>query len=269
MAISLLIRRAVLPALMILQHSFGDIEIVAHRGASFDAPENSLSAMKLAWEQEADAIELDLYLSKDGHLVVFHDGDTKRYEPAARKITSLTWKEIQQLEIGTIKGPQFKNERVPTLESILKTIPEKKRAYLEIKGGVEVLPELEKVLKAEARPASQIVIIAFNANTLAESKKLMPSYEHYLLFGYDKNKTTGELPTLESILAKAKEVNADGMDLNYAWPIDKAFVSKVKAAGLKLATWTVDDFDVALKLKEAGVDGITTNRPAWLRDKLK
>src|SRR5687767_15734678 len=99
------------------------VEIIAHRGASGEAPENTLSAMKLAWAQGADAIELDLWLSKDGKLVVFHDADTKRFEKQPRKIPELTWDEVQTLDVGSWKGAQFKGERIPTLESILATIP--------------------------------------------------------------------------------------------------------------------------------------------------
>ena len=67
----------------------------------------------------------------------------------------------------------------------------------------------------------------------------------------------------------AKAADFDGLDLQYNWPITKSFVSEVKAAGLKLVVWTVDDPAVAKRLTEAGVDGITTNRPQWLREQLK
>src|SRR5215207_9924600 len=76
------------------------VEIIAHRGASADAPENSLTAMKLAWEQGADAVELDLWLSKDGQLIVFHDADTKRIGKTNRKIPDLTLEEAQALDVG-------------------------------------------------------------------------------------------------------------------------------------------------------------------------
>src|SRR5687767_14672552 len=112
----------------------GAVEIIAHRGASWDAPENTLSSMKLAWEQEADAIELDLWLSKDGKLIVSHDADTERFEKQPRKLPELTWAELQQLDVGSWKSDRFKGERIPTLESILATIPADRRAVLEIKS---------------------------------------------------------------------------------------------------------------------------------------
>ncbi len=79
--------------------------------------------MQLAWEQGADAAELDLWLSRDGKLVVFHDADTKRFAEPVRKIKEMTLEEIQQLDVGAFKGAKFKGVRVPTLESILATVP--------------------------------------------------------------------------------------------------------------------------------------------------
>jgi glycerophosphoryl diester phosphodiesterase len=245
------------------------VEIVAHRGASADAPENSLSSMKLAWQQNADAIETDLWLSKDGKLIVFHDADTKRIGKVNRKISDYTLAEAQQVDIGTWKGPQFAGERIPTLESFLATIPEGKRIFLEIKCGPEIIPEFVRVLKASGRPASQLAVISFNYDSIRESKKALPELEHYLLADYKKDEKTGELPQLATLITQAKEAKLDGLDLQFKWPIDEAFVSEVKAAGLKLAAWTVDDPAVAKKLATAGVASITTNKPGWLREQLK
>ncbi len=245
------------------------VEIIAHRGASFDAPENTLSAMKLAWEQKADAIELDLWLSKDGELIVFHDADTKRFEPAARKISSLTWRETQVLDVGNWKGAQFKNERIPTLESILATMPPGKRAVLEIKCGPEIVPELQRVLRATGCAPKQLAIISFNFDALNESKKTFPDVPHFFLHDYKKDATTDRFPELQPLLSRAQAAKFDGLNLQFRWPINRDFVSEVKRAGLQLFVWTVDDAAVAKRLAEAGVDGITTNRPEWMREQLQ
>jgi glycerophosphoryl diester phosphodiesterase len=244
------------------------VEIIAHRGASADAPENTLSAMKLAWEQAADAIELDLWLSKDNKLVVFHDADTKRFEERARTISSLTLAEARQLDVGAWKGPQFKGETVPSLESILATIPPGRRAVLELKCGPEILPELRRVLEGVRRAPDELAIISFNLATLKASKVLFPEIDHYLLHGYEKDKATGCYPELEPLIRTCREAGFEGLNLHFDWPIDRSFVSSVHAAGLKLLVWTVDDAAVARRLAEAGVDAITTNRPQWLRRQL-
>lgn len=244
------------------------VEIIAHRGASFDAPENSLSSMKLAWEQDADSIETDLWLSKDGKLVVFHDATTKRYNGEDQKVSELTWDELQKVDIGSWKAPRFKGERIPTLESILATIPKGKRAVLEIKCGPEIIPEFARVLRASGRPAKDLAVISFNYDSLKASKKEFPDVPHYFLMGYKKDKT-GKGPELAPLIARCKTAGFEGLDLQYQWPIDKAFVSAVKAAGLQLVVWTVDDVETAKRLVEAGVDGITTNKPKLLKESLK
>lgn len=245
------------------------VEIIAHRGASHDAPENSLSAMKLAWEQKADAIELDLWLSSDGKIAVFHDATTKRYDGQNRKVSELPIAELRQLDVGKVKGGTYAGEKMPSLEDILATIPEKRRAVIEIKCGPEILPEFVRVLKASKLPASQLSVISFNYETIKQSRVLLPELEHYYLAGYKKDAATGKMPELEPLIEQAKQANLTGLDLQFTWPYSPEFVSKIRSAGLKLIAWTVDDAEVAKKLAELGVDGITTNRPAWLREQLK
>ena len=79
----------------------------------------------------------------------------------------------------------------------------------------------------------------------------------------------GKMPELEPLIEQAKQANLTGLDLQFTWPFSAEFVSKIRGAGLKLIAWTVDDAEVASRLVELGVDGITTNRPAWLREQLK
>ena len=243
-------------------------EIIAHRGASYDAPENSLSSMKLAWEQGADSVELDIWLTRDGKLAVFHDATTKRYDGQNRKIPDLTLEELKQLDIGKIK-PSYAGEKMPSLEDILATIPAKKRAVIEIKCGPEILPEFVRVIKASKRPASELSVISFNYDAIKQSRELLPELEHYYLAGYKKDPATGKFPEIEPIIKQAKDAKLTGLDLQFTWPYSPEFVSAIKAEGLKLIAWTVDDPEVAKKLVELGVDGITTNRPGWLREQLK
>ena len=260
---------ALLLSFAISDGSLRAVEIIAHRGASFDAPENTLASMKLGWEQNADGVELDLWLSKDGKLIVFHDKDTKRFETTARAITNLTLAEARQLDVGAWKGAQFKGEPIPTLESILATIPKGKRIVLEIKDGPHIIPEFTRVLRASGVPEKQLVVISFNFATLAASKKDWPKVDHYFLYDYKKDTKTDTFPELKPILTRAKNAGFEGLNLSYKWPITKAFVSEVKAAGLKMYVWTVNDAAVARGLMEAGVDGITTDKPQWLREQLK
>ncbi len=245
------------------------VEIIAHRGASADAPENTLTSMKLAWAQGADAIEVDLWLSRDGKIIVFHDATTKRFDGTGRKISDLTLEESRQMDVGAWKGERYKGERVPLLEEVLATIPAGKRAVLEIKSGSELVPELARVLRAVARPSAETCVISFSHAALAASKKELPALEHYFLSRWKVDDKTGKAPELAGLIAQAKEAKFDGLNLESAWPIDAAFAGQVKTAGLKLLVWTVNDASTARRLAAAGVHSITTDRPGTLREDLQ
>ena len=249
--------------------SFATPEIIAHRGASFDAPENTVASFKLGWEQGTDADELDIHQTKDGRIIVNHDATTKRNIGVDKPILAQTLEELRALDAGAWKGEKWRGEKLPTLEEAIATIPDGKRLFIEIKCKSEVLPELERVLKASGKQPEQLVIIAFDFPTAQAAKKLLPKLRVYWLASYKADKTTGALPNIDDLIAKTKAAGLDGLDLDYKFPIDAAFVAKMKAASLQLYVWTVDDAQAAKHLAQAGVDGITTNRPAWLREQLK
>ena len=244
------------------------VEIIGHRGAAHDAPENTMASFKMAWAQNADAIETDMWLSKDGRIVIMHDANTKRVGGTTNRIATLTWDELQRFDIGGWKGAQFKGERIPALEAIIASIPAGKRAVLEIKCGPEIVPELERVIRASKCSFTQLAIISFNFDALKASKEKLPQIEHYFLMDYKTNSPAGA-PRLGPLIEKARAAKFDGLDLQFRWPIDKAFTKQVHDAGMKLVVWTVDDARVAHRMVEAGVDGITTDRPGWLREQLK
>lgn len=244
------------------------VEIVAHRGASHDAPENTLASFRLGWEQRADANELDVYLTRDGQIVVLHDSDLKRTTTASGPVVEHTLAEVRNLDAGAWKGPAWKGERVPTLAEVLAMVPSGKRLFIEIKCGPEILPELERVLKASAVPAKQLVLISFKFPVVEQAKRLFPEIEVCWLASHQADKFTRRIPRVSELLARAKAAGLDGLDLDYKFPLDADVVQGVKQAGLKLYVWTVDDATVARELAAAGVDGITTNRPAWLREQL-
>ncbi len=247
-------------------------EIIAHRGASHDAPENTVAAFKLGYEQKADADELDIYLSRDGEVVVMHDKTTKRTAGADRNVADQTLAELQALDAGKWKDARFTGERIPTLKEALATVPAGKRMFIEIKCGAEVLAPLQKLLKESPLDRKQLVIICFQEEVLRKARPLFPDLQLYWLVGWPKDKA-GQPPVtkpqLDTLIATAKGAGFDGLNLDAGFPIDKAFVEKVTAAGLKLYTWTVDSAETARALAAAGVAGITTNRPAWLREQLE
>lgn len=262
-------RVALLLLLLGLAAKTSAVDIIGHRGASHDAPENTLAAFKLGWQQRADGVELDIWLTKDGKIVVSHDADTKRTTGVAKKISDSTLAELRELETGTWKHPKWKGEKLPTLAEALALIPDGRRLVIEVKCGVEVLPELERDLKASGKPASQLVIISFKYDVCAGAKKLFPKIPVLFLASFKQDKATGAwTPTAAELIRQAKAAGLDGLNLSHKGPLDAAFIRQTHAAGLKFYVWTVNDADLAKRLLADGADGITTDRPGWLREQL-
>lgn len=241
--------------------------LIAHRGASYDAPENTVSATRLGFAQNAEATECDIYLTKDGKIIVMHDATTARTTAVSNKISQTNFEELRKLSVGQWgqwKGKGFA-DKVPTLDELLAVVPDGRKIFIEIKCGPEILPELERVLQRAGKKPEQTPIITFGYETAREAKRRLPQLEISWLVSPEKNKP---VPPVEDLIAKARSAGLDGLDLNYGFPIDKEFTRKVHGAGLKLYTWTVDDPEVARKHVAAGVNGITTNRPQWLRQQI-
>ncbi|MEX2300950.1 MAG: glycerophosphodiester phosphodiesterase [Bryobacterales bacterium] len=244
------------------------VEIVAHRGASHDAPENTLPAAKLGWERNADAVEVDIYLTRDGKIAVIHDDNTKRTAGVDKRIDEQTLAELKSLDAGSWKGQQWAGTRIPALDEVLAAIPSGKRLFIEIKCGPEVLPELEAALDRSGKHA-QVVIISFGYPVVEQAKKRFRTIPVYWLYGFSEREKKGYGdPSLGDLIAKAKAAGLDGLDVNFRGPFGKEFVEQLSAEGMKLYVYTVNESADASRLAEIGVAGITTDRPAYLRETL-
>jgi glycerophosphoryl diester phosphodiesterase len=237
------------------------VEIIAHRGASYLAPENTMASVMLAWEKGVDA-EVDVHLSKDNQILVIHDSTTKRTGQADLAVKKTDYQDLRTLDVGTFKSEIFAGEPIPLLSDIIETIPPGRKLYVEIKCGKEILPILDKMI-AESNKISQIVIIGFDLETVTLSKKLI-DVPTYWLKGTEKDKETEQwIPHSPQLIQEVKNNGLDGLDVHYAG-VTKEFTDAVKASGQKLYVWTVDDPKEAIRLVNLGVAGITTNRPEWL-----
>ena len=242
------------------------VEIIAHRGASFLAPENTMASVTLGWEKNAD-VEVDVHLSSDDRIVVIHDASTKHITGTDLKVKETTSEELRTLDYGSFKGEKFAGEQLPFLADVLKTIPPERKFYVEIKCGKEILPFLSRLI-IESGKMSQIVIIGFDIEVVTSSKQFI-DVPTYWLKGTKKVKETDEwIPHDPDLVQMVKDIGLDGLDVHYAG-VTKEFVDVVEAAGQKLYVWTVDDPDEAKRLVDLGVSGITTNRPEWLREQIK
>ncbi|HJN08933.1 MAG TPA: glycerophosphodiester phosphodiesterase family protein [Pirellulaceae bacterium] len=244
--------------------------IIAHRGASYDAPENTLAAFRLAWRQGADGVEGDFYLTKDGQIVCIHDADTKRTAGVNRQVAKSTLAELRELDVGRWKDEEFAGERMPTLQQVLATVPNGRRIFIEIKCGPEIVPVLRDVLSRAELDSRQIAVISFQQDVIAATKQQLPDIKAYWLTGYKQDKITHKWqPTMDQILKTLQQTGADGLDTNaHASVVDADFVKRLRRAGMDFHCWTVDDPVVATRLQSLGVTSITTNRPKFLRQEL-
>ncbi len=246
--------------------------IVAHRGASYDAPENTLAAFRLAWERNADAIEGDFYLTRDQQIVCIHDRTTKRVSPDQPELTvaKSTLAELQQLDVGSWKNARFADERIPTLEEVLATVPDGKQIFVEIKCGPEILPVLGQQLAASNLKPEQITLICFSETVVTEARKTMPQYRANWLTSYrQKTETSPWAPSIDRVLKTLVRTRASGLGSHGNLKvIDAGFVAKVRRAGFGFHVWTVNDPEAARTFRSLGAESITTDRPAFIHEAL-
>ena len=142
---------------------------IAHRGASFLAPENTLASAKLAWELGADAVEIDIHLTKDNRIMVIHDSDTKRTCSGKKNLSIKDSPSVllRDLDAGIWKDEKFKGEKIPYLSEIVETVPDNKFLVVEIKCGNEVIPLLERFME-NCEKKMQIIFICFDWKTIVQ-----------------------------------------------------------------------------------------------------
>ena len=243
--------------------------IIAHRGESFNAPENTLASIDLAWKNKARAVEIDIHLTNDNEIVVIHDYDTLRISGKKKIIKSTTLQELRLLDFGSFKNEKWKNERIPTLRKVLNTVPADGKIVIEIKSDDRIVERLKPELAQSQLKNSQIELIAFNVNTLAKAKKMMPEYKMLWLLNLDYIWPSWLLRiNIKRIINKVKKLNLDGVDVWAGKILDKNFIQKFHEAGLLVYTWTVDEPERAKTLLENGIDGLTTNRAGWITEQL-
>lgn len=247
--------------------------IVAHRGASAEAPENTLAAFNLGWRQDADAIEGDFYLSQDHQIVSLHDASTTRTSGVDWDVRKKTLAELRTLDVGRWKHLDFTDERIPTVAEVVQTIPPEKKLFLEIKDSPRLVPHLKQLATTDPKLMSlgkeQLVIIAFDAEVIAASKRELPDRSAFWLTSFKRDDQTGEIrPSIDEILSTLGRIGADGLDCQAAAHIDENFVAQIRAGGYQFHVWTVDDPAVAKRFADLGVDSITTNVPRLIRQQL-
>jgi glycerophosphoryl diester phosphodiesterase len=242
------------------------MNIIAHRGASHDAPENTLAAFRLGWSREADGIEGDFQLTGDSRIVCMHDETALRTCGKNWNIADTSYEKLCTLDAGAWKSKAYAGEKIPLIEDIIKTIPAGKLFYIEIKCGREILVPLKTILDASDLSPEQVVIISFNNEAVKEAKQMLPESKAYWITNFNQLLPRGKHePSIETILETLEECNADGLDCQSSKHIDEHFVNCLRDAGKEFHVWTVNTIRHAKHFIKLGADSITTNRPGRLK----
>lgn len=244
--------------------------IVAHRGASLDAPENTLAAFVLAWMQGADAIEGDFRLTKDGHVVCIHDEETGRTTNRALSVHKSTLSALKELDAGSWYSPQWKKQSIPTLEEVLDSLPPGKLLFADLKSDRRILKPIARILSHARDRQKQVVLMSFDPAIVGETREVFPDNKVLWLVNRRRQLvSTPWTPSREEIMEVLDATKADGLNCNAPGiGYDHKLADRVLKAGKELHTWTVNRGSNAKKLLELGVQSITTDRPGWLRSKL-
>ncbi|HRH44557.1 MAG TPA: glycerophosphodiester phosphodiesterase family protein [Pyrinomonadaceae bacterium] len=246
--------------------------IIAHRGASAFAPENTLAAFERAIEEGADGLEFDVRIAKDGVPIVFHDATLRRIAQKRVSVTNFTAEELGKLDVGSwfnFKYPKkantdFSRETVPTLTKFLDFLGDfKGLLYLELKCKESEIATLVKnvteiVKKSKLFP--NIIIKSFKLEAVAQTNKLLPEVRTAALFA-------PEIMTLlkkqSHLIDKAKECKADELSLHFSLATQK-LVESADRQGMPTLIWTADHPVWVKRASEIGLKAIITNNPARL-----
>ena len=237
------------------------IQVLAHRGASAYAPENTLAAFRLAIEQRADWLELDVQQTKDGHLVVFHDLRMERTTDGNGALRDLTLEQVRRLDAGSWFGPRFAGERIPTFEEVVSLAREQNvRIFPEVKDP-RLYPGIEERMVAVIRAngyEDSTIVQSFDMTSLERLRQIDPKLRLAALYTA-ASPLRGDPPPGVSVVGPPWEMVSS----------DPTLVRDAHASGRQVVVWSVEGPSAVRPLLDARVDGIITSRPDVVRAMLE
>jgi glycerophosphoryl diester phosphodiesterase len=256
--------------------------VIAHRGASAEAPENTLFAFARALELGVDGIELDVQVTRDGIPVVFHDFTLTPLTGTRGRLADRTWAQLQKLQVQTCPdkvGPtglgRVGGEPIPTLAEALSLTRKRALVQIEIKKGAPVAPILAAIRKTAS--TKHVILASFEPDILREAATLAPKLPRMLIVDkpnlfYTKaaksakvGKATSHLtPNASRLLQTMSAASASGLSLSHEAITTSFFVETIHRHGAQLWCWTVNDARTMRRLRDYSVDAILTNDPAKL-----
>jgi len=233
-------------------------KLIAHRGASAYAPENTLVAFELALRQGIDWIECDVTLSKDGVPVIFHDKTFKRMAKRTKYINQLTFEEIMQIDVGAWFSKKFSGQTTPTLEELLIFAKENQiKINLELKPNAYkpkcLVMQVDQLIRQTNFTKNDLLISSFDSTSLMYAYKYMPQIQRGLLM--DKWRRNWH--------HLAEKFQVSSIHCHYKL-CTKERINKIKQANYILYCYTVNNGSKADKLFKKGIDGIFSDYPDLL-----
>ncbi len=236
--------------------------VIAHRGASGLAPENTLAAVQKAMALKADMIEIDVHQTQDSVIVVIHDDTIDRTTDGKGKVRELSFREIRKYDAGSWFHADYRGEKIPALEEVLETIQGSTDLLIEIKGG-GLYPGIERRvvdLVNRHKAKSWCCIQSFDEDVLDTVHAIDPGFILYRLFG-------GEVPVLPLHIGNGIRIGSipfdgdmKGIGVNVRF-VSEDIIQRTHEHGLEFFVWTVDDADTIRWMIGLGVDGVITNFP--------
>ena len=224
-------------------------QIMAHRGASSVAPENTMAAIQAAINAGADWVEIDVQETADGEIVVIHDSDLKKIAGQPIRVADSSLLELQQFDIGSWFDPRFSEQRIPTLAQVLELSKNRIGVNIELKyyGGERRLEESVAEIVESAGMEPQVVFMSLDYDGIQRLRKLRPGWKMGLL----SSVSLGDL----------RRLDLDFLALN-AHSASRSRIRHIQESGKQIMTWTVNDASGMSSMFNRGVDFIITDKPA-------
>ena len=238
-------------------------KIISHRGANRRAPQNTIPAFENSIKIGVDGFETDIHLTKDGVPVVCHNYTIDETSTGQGEIRNMTLEELRQYDFGSYFHEKYAGTKLPTLEEFLALCEtaDIEIMNIEIKppldGNMEIVKKTLDAVKAHGL-SDRLLISSFDANVLVECKKVDPNCKTGLLYCPKQKEFYTKL--LFGYVKVAKEIKADYFHPHFS-SVNKRFVRRLHAIGVKVNVWTVNDEKVAKYLLKCGVDGLITDLP--------
>ncbi len=243
------------------------VTYTGHRGAACYAPENTLASIDTALKLGVDRVEVDVHQTKDGQVVIIHDETVDRTTNGHGKVKDLTFAQIEKLDAGSWFSPEFKDEKIPSLEQAFQLIDGKAVFVIELKHGSDVYPGIEQKVIDLIRKYNAydwVIIHSFDDKVLEKFHELDPKVTLHKLFVFKMNMIPLMYDTKLHFTSLKRYKYCKELSVYYKF-LNPYLIKRAHQLGFKVNAWTVDDPKTGLRLVNYKTDGIISDCP----DKIK